>query len=192
MAVGRADTSAPEATSFWALVLGSLGVVYGDIGTSPLYALKKASPPPRPCRPRRPHPRHGSRRRLADPLGADHHRDGQIRGHRPAGRQRGRGGTLSLVTLAQRPSGTAPVSPSCSAWRGRPCSTEMRSLRRPSRFFPRSRAQAGNAGFGALRAADQSRHPGQPLPSSGSARRASLRSSARSPPSGSSSWPSAG
>ena len=42
MAVGRADTSAPEATSFWALVLGSLGVVYGDIGTSPLYALKES------------------------------------------------------------------------------------------------------------------------------------------------------
>ena len=35
-------TSAPEATSFWALVLGSLGVVYGDIGTSPLYALKES------------------------------------------------------------------------------------------------------------------------------------------------------
>jgi len=28
--------------SFWALTLGSLGVVYGDIGTSPLYALREA------------------------------------------------------------------------------------------------------------------------------------------------------
>jgi KUP system potassium uptake protein len=27
---------------FWALALGSIGVVYGDIGTSPLYALKQA------------------------------------------------------------------------------------------------------------------------------------------------------
>jgi KUP system potassium uptake protein len=27
---------------FWALVVGSIGVVYGDIGTSPLYALKAA------------------------------------------------------------------------------------------------------------------------------------------------------
>ncbi|MBO0763878.1 MAG: potassium transporter Kup [Hyphomicrobiaceae bacterium] len=27
---------------FWALTLGSIGVVYGDIGTSPLYALKEA------------------------------------------------------------------------------------------------------------------------------------------------------
>ena len=27
---------------FWALVIGSIGVVYGDIGTSPLYAFKEA------------------------------------------------------------------------------------------------------------------------------------------------------
>jgi KUP system potassium uptake protein len=35
----------PEAhgrTSFWTLTLGSLGVVYGDIGTSPLYAFREA------------------------------------------------------------------------------------------------------------------------------------------------------
>ena len=29
-------------TSLWALTIGSLGVVYGDIGTSPLYAFKEA------------------------------------------------------------------------------------------------------------------------------------------------------
>jgi KUP system potassium uptake protein len=29
-------------TSFWALALGSIGVVYGDIGTSPLYAVKES------------------------------------------------------------------------------------------------------------------------------------------------------
>jgi KUP system potassium uptake protein len=28
---------------FWALALGSLGVVYGDIGTSPLYAFREAA-----------------------------------------------------------------------------------------------------------------------------------------------------
>ena len=27
---------------FWALTLGSIGVVYGDIGTSPLYAMREA------------------------------------------------------------------------------------------------------------------------------------------------------
>ncbi len=29
-------------TSFWTLTIGSIGVVYGDIGTSPLYALKES------------------------------------------------------------------------------------------------------------------------------------------------------
>ena len=30
----------PSPTASWGLALGALGVVYGDIGTSPLYALK--------------------------------------------------------------------------------------------------------------------------------------------------------
>jgi KUP system potassium uptake protein len=35
--------AAPHARShFWALTLGSIGVVYGDIGTSPLYALRES------------------------------------------------------------------------------------------------------------------------------------------------------
>jgi KUP system potassium uptake protein len=33
---------AQHAAGFWALALGSVGVVYGDIGTSPLYALREA------------------------------------------------------------------------------------------------------------------------------------------------------
>jgi KUP system potassium uptake protein len=33
---------APAHSSLWALALGSIGVVYGDIGTSPLYALREA------------------------------------------------------------------------------------------------------------------------------------------------------
>src|SRR5580704_17085567 len=36
------DGVAPAQSSFWALALGSIGVVYGDIGTSPLYALREA------------------------------------------------------------------------------------------------------------------------------------------------------
>jgi len=32
----------PAKTGFWPLALGSIGVVYGDIGTSPLYALREA------------------------------------------------------------------------------------------------------------------------------------------------------
>ena len=44
-AAQSADASANEAKhkeNFWALTLGSIGVVYGDIGTSPLYAFKEA------------------------------------------------------------------------------------------------------------------------------------------------------
>ena len=37
---GRARAAAHG--GFWALMLGSIGVVYGDIGTSPLYAFKES------------------------------------------------------------------------------------------------------------------------------------------------------
>src|SRR5438132_7282663 len=33
---------APVTSGFWALMLGSIGVVFGDIGTSPLYAFREA------------------------------------------------------------------------------------------------------------------------------------------------------
>jgi KUP system potassium uptake protein len=50
MAQTRASRSGPEAGSadaqhtegYWALVVGSIGVVFGDIGTSPLYAFREA------------------------------------------------------------------------------------------------------------------------------------------------------
>ena len=32
----------PHKEKFWALALGSIGVVFGDIGTSPLYAMREA------------------------------------------------------------------------------------------------------------------------------------------------------
>ena len=35
------NSEAPVQVGFWALTLGSIGVVYGDIGTSPLYALRE-------------------------------------------------------------------------------------------------------------------------------------------------------
>jgi KUP system potassium uptake protein len=37
-----AGGEAHRPSSFWALTLGSIGVVYGDIGTSPLYALRES------------------------------------------------------------------------------------------------------------------------------------------------------
>src|SRR5215467_11998341 len=39
---GETPAKANGRTTFWALTLGSVGVVYGDIGTSPLYALREA------------------------------------------------------------------------------------------------------------------------------------------------------
>src|ERR1700742_2720529 len=45
MAVGVTNIDAqesPASSSFWALALGSIGVVFGDIGTSPLYAFREA------------------------------------------------------------------------------------------------------------------------------------------------------
>ncbi len=48
---GHPDSAAPSVATmpdshgkarFWTLALGAIGVVYGDIGTSPLYALKES------------------------------------------------------------------------------------------------------------------------------------------------------
>ena len=39
---GQSSRKEPAKTGFWALTLGSVGIVYGDIGTSPLYALKES------------------------------------------------------------------------------------------------------------------------------------------------------
>src|SRR5206468_3358140 len=41
-AASAAGSAPHSAGSFWALTLGSVGVVYGDIGTSPLYAFRVA------------------------------------------------------------------------------------------------------------------------------------------------------
>src|SRR6266480_5430739 len=41
-APAQGNGEARPSAGFWALTVGSLGVVYGDIGTSPLYALREA------------------------------------------------------------------------------------------------------------------------------------------------------
>jgi KUP system potassium uptake protein len=43
MASTASTTEAPVATGVWALAIGSIGVVFGDIGTSPLYAFREAA-----------------------------------------------------------------------------------------------------------------------------------------------------
>ena len=39
---GQGTGQGNTTSSFWALTLGSIGVVFGDIGTSPLYAFREA------------------------------------------------------------------------------------------------------------------------------------------------------
>ena len=36
------DHPSPHDRSLWLLILGSVGVVFGDIGTSPLYAMRES------------------------------------------------------------------------------------------------------------------------------------------------------
>jgi KUP system potassium uptake protein len=42
LAGGNLHATKPAGAGFWASLLGSIGVVYGDIGTSPLYAMREA------------------------------------------------------------------------------------------------------------------------------------------------------
>ena len=39
---GSGDARSSAGAGFWGLAVGSIGVVYGDIGTSPLYAMREA------------------------------------------------------------------------------------------------------------------------------------------------------
>ena len=80
------ETRAPETTGFWALALGSIGVVFGDIGTSPLYALQTALGRSRERARRAAGRRHG----IAHHLGAADRRHRQICPVSDAGGQQGR------------------------------------------------------------------------------------------------------
>ena len=84
--LGRDETASGR--HFWALTLGSVGVVYGDIGTSPLCLPRGGD---RRSRQRRRPARGGGRGALAHPLGAHVDRDVEVRGCAAARRQRRRG-----------------------------------------------------------------------------------------------------
>src|SRR5258706_11474959 len=43
LAMANGNGHSHAKTGLWALVIGSIGVVYGDIGTSPLYAFREAT-----------------------------------------------------------------------------------------------------------------------------------------------------
>ena len=91
---------ASRAARFLALALGSVGVVYGDIGTSPLYAFREAVVAASARRAR--HPRDCARRAVPDPVGADHLVTIKYVLILLRADNNGEGGTLSLTALASR------------------------------------------------------------------------------------------
>ena len=115
---------------FWALALGSVGVVFGDIGTSPLYAMREALTHGRRRRQRR---TGGAGRRVADHLGADPDRHGQVRRLPDARRQQGR--RRHPGADGARPAGQPgrPIHPDPvprRAWRGPKSLTAVQRLLR--------------------------------------------------------------
>ena len=121
----RAGPPGHQRAGIAALTLGALGVVFGDIGTSPLYALQTVF-----------HADHGAvptlavgglRRAVARVLGGDDHRVDQVRDvhHARRQRRRGRDHGADRVDPARRAGG-----PHARRWRssrsgssGRRCST---------------------------------------------------------------------
>ena len=93
---------------FWALTLGSMGVVFGDIGTSPLYAFRVALQAAADQR-NIVTQRRRARRAVADPVGADPRRHLQICVDPARADNKGEGGTLSLMALAQGRSARARI-----------------------------------------------------------------------------------
>ena len=132
------DRKPPSGKALAALAIGAIGVVYGDIGTSPLYAMKEAFAGP-----------------LAVPLTKDN-----VLGLLSLifwslnilitykylslmmqADNRGEGGVLALLALLKpgRLPPDAGGSSSGSASSGRPCCTATGSLRRRSRSWAQSR-----------------------------------------------------
>ena len=82
------------------LALGALGVVYGDIGTSPLYAIKECVTLPHGVAPRR---RQHPRRPVAGVLVADAGRLGQVPAFVMRADNDGEGGVLALHGAGRAP-----------------------------------------------------------------------------------------
>src|SRR5215467_10579069 len=121
----------------WGLIIGSMGVVYGDIGTSPLYAFRVA---------------------VTTATGETGPTSGIVYGILSLilwslivivtlkyvvillrADNNGEGGTLTLMALAQRALDRVPSGCRCSASSGRRCSTATRSSPRRSRCSRRSK-----------------------------------------------------
>ena len=132
----------------WFLALTALGVVYGDIGTSPLYAFQVALDRHRPSGPDR---GRRSRHRVVDLLGADGDGVAEIRHLRAARRQRRRRRHSGAAVAGRgRPSrqwrqASGPRSARCGG-----CRVALRRRRHYAGDFGalgHGRAQAGRAGL---------------------------------------------
>ena len=135
---------AHSTAGFKALMLGSIGVVYGDIGTSPLYALREAVVAASGGCGRR-HAAGRARRALADPVGADRRGDAEIRRHPAARRQQRRGRNAGADGAgATRGHQGRRARSCCSASSPARCSTATRSSRRRCRCCRRSKASSSS------------------------------------------------
>ena len=127
------------------LAVAALGVVYGDIGTSPLYAMKECFTPPHGVaadtsqRARRPLARllgaHAGRHRQVPDV---HHAGGQQRRGRHPRAPRARSSPKRRLGRTRRHARW--LVSCCSASSARRCSTATASSRRPSPSSARSRA----------------------------------------------------
>ncbi len=155
----------PEAhakVGFWTLLLGSIGVVYGDIGTSPLYAFKESVAAAAGGRPAST-PRHRPRRPVADPVVAGPRRHAQIRPRSCcAPTTTARAARSTLVALAQRALGRRTRHRAPARHRRRRAVLRRRGhhagdLGALGRRGPEARRRRPRQ----LRRADHPRHPGR-------------------------------
>ena len=154
------------------LSLGALGVVYGDIGTSPLYAMKRvpvAIPSTHAVRPETA-PTQRARRAVAVLLVAHARRRRQVPHVHHARRQQGRGRhprargarRSSKIAAAAQP---ARDPDPARAVRRRPALRRRRDHARRSRCSARSRASSEQSPrFNDLDRADHRRDPDRPVP----------------------------
>ena len=160
----RCSSMSTPRASMAALSLGALGVVYGDIGTSPLYAVAGVLPRHRTASRR--HRGNVARRALAHLLVAD---PGRRRSSTCVfimrADNRGEGGILALLALRPREARgrrrpRRACARSCSASSARRCSTATASSRRRSRCSRRSRAsRSATPALGACVVPDHRRDP---------------------------------
>ena len=159
----KADRDRRHAASTAALALGTLGIVYGDIGTSPLYALRESFHHARAAVNQTTTYRRGVRR----VLGPGHHHLGQVPAARDAGRQP-RGGRHPRPDRAADAAAPTPATgvrgaswrSACSAPRS---STATGSSRPPSPCSARWRDRRWRRPPGDLGGAGGGRHPRRAL-----------------------------